>query len=198
MQMYFHILIQYNWKGLPLQIQNPFRPGKFHLTLDLHLMSFPMKLLASMFQVLTLCGPYRYPPTINHWFRASACSSILTLKKGTPSHSTRKRKALAKKLNKRTGAKNEDRGMTSWSSIDKVPSESWGMKTFFTTGMGPWTSYKPILWLNVAKPNSDPGPRAWSKDKRKQNLKFPPVQSINLYSKDSSITNLLKQLKGHF
>jgi hypothetical protein len=39
-------------------------------------------------------------------------------------------------------------------------SESGGMKTFFTTGIGPCTSYKPILWLNVISPKREPGIRA--------------------------------------
>lgn len=37
----------------------------------------------------------------------------------------------------RTGAKNCNRGMTSSSSIGKLPSVSGGMKTFLTTGIGP-------------------------------------------------------------
>jgi hypothetical protein len=57
--------------------------------------------------------------------------------------------------------------MTSSSSIDKVPSASGGMKTFFTTGIGPWTSYSPSLWLNVASPKSEPGARAEIKQVKK-------------------------------
>lgn len=72
---------------------------------------------------------------------------------------------------KRTGAKNENRGMTSSRSIGAVSSDSGWMKTFFTTGIGPWTSYKPILWLNVANPKSDPGPRAVMKVKRSSTFK---------------------------
>ncbi|KAJ0714795.1 hypothetical protein HanPI659440_Chr13g0493431 [Helianthus annuus] len=50
--------------------------------------------------------------------------------------------------------------MASSSSIDRFPSGSAGRKTFFTTGIGPCTSYKPNLWLNVASPKRDPGARA--------------------------------------
>jgi len=39
-------------------------------------------------------------------------------------------------------------------------SKSGGIKTFFTSGIGPWTSYNPILWLNVISPNREPGIRA--------------------------------------
>lgn len=59
-----------------------------------------------------------------------------------------------------TGAKNENNGMASSSSIGRVPSESAGKKTFLTTGIGPCTSYRPNLWLNVASPKSEPGARA--------------------------------------
>lgn len=59
-----------------------------------------------------------------------------------------------------TGAKKDNKGITSSSSICVVSSDSGYMKTFFTTGIGPCTSYKPILWLNVISPKSDPGPRA--------------------------------------
>jgi len=39
-------------------------------------------------------------------------------------------------------------------------SMSGGIKAFFTTGIGPWTSYSPILWLKVISPNREPGIRA--------------------------------------
>jgi len=56
--------------------------------------------------------------------------------------------------------------MTSSSSIGRVPSVSGEIKTFFTTGIGPWTSYNPILWLKVASPNKEPGARAAAKKKQ--------------------------------
>lgn len=40
------------------------------------------------------------------------------------------------------------------------------MKTFFTTGIAPWTSYNPILWLKVIRPNKDPGTRAANERKK--------------------------------
>lgn len=56
--------------------------------------------------------------------------------------------------------------MTSSSSSDRVSSVSEGIKTFFTTGIAPWTSYSPILWLKVASPKSAPDGTAAKEGKK--------------------------------
>ena len=90
-----------------------------------------------------------------------------------------------------TGAKNEQRGMISSRSIGKAPSESGGMNTFFTIGIGPWTSYNPILLLNVKSPNNDPGERAaWDQKVSVYSIySFMKIPSI-MHSTNISMVNI--------
>uniref|UniRef100_A0A7C9EWH1 Uncharacterized protein n=1 Tax=Opuntia streptacantha TaxID=393608 RepID=A0A7C9EWH1_OPUST len=71
--------------------------------------------------------------------------------------------------------------MTSSRSIDIVPSESDGMKTFLTTGTAPCTSYNPNFKLKVASPKSAPDGNA---SKAANNALF--VSSINSSEDDKS------------
>jgi hypothetical protein len=81
--------------------------------------------------------------------------------------------------------------MISSRSIGKAPSESGGMNTFFTIGIGPWTSYNPILLLNVKSPNNDPGERAaWDQKVSGYSIySFTKILSI-MHSTNISFKNL--------
>jgi hypothetical protein len=112
----------------------------------------------------------------------------------------RAKEIKTKPHNRHTGAKNCSKGMTSSSSIGRVPSVSGGIITFFTTGIGPWTSYNPSLWLKVASPNNEPGPRAAIQNKEKiepsKNKSQAGNKSNNYFH--SAIINLLKRPAAHF
>jgi hypothetical protein len=54
----------------------------------------------------------------------------------------------------------------SWAIGTPPPSKSGGIKMFFTTGIDPWRSYTPILWLNVISPNRKTGIKSCSMVKK--------------------------------
>jgi hypothetical protein len=90
--------------------------------------------------------------------------------------------------------------MISSRSTCKAPSESGGINTFFTIGIGPWTSYNPILLLNVKSPNSDPGKRAALHQKISLYVALweLPVLCFNKRLAPRTWGHLQEQLEEHF